>query len=354
MTSVEPFVRTLGLAAVACTLLAAIARGEPASSTTADMSTPVESKRPPKAIQAARSSIEAAESPADLPQELYFAIIREYEVRLAAHRRELLAREAELDATKHALTELRQKTAARIEPMPSAADRERWTDLQRSERDARAEASGLRVKVAALEKELRVLTTTSAEKAASPSPADRDKALIASLERELDVERANRATLETEIQRLVSESRSGDRMAALTQSLDSARAEILLLNQRLATEQRARESLEVSIERVRRAAALDPGEDWMDRFETNIKERRDQAERLQEELHRANEVIISLKGKLEAADGAKSPAPDVRGLESEVERLRDALHSAQQANADLRTQAELASRLAEILYGEAR
>jgi len=240
---------------------------------------------------------------------------------------------------------------ARSDPSVAPAG-DRSKELERSERQARAEANRLREKVETLEKELQKVASAKEEPQPSPS-TEADKTLVASLQHELDVERANRATLESEIRRLVSESRSGEQMKALTQSLDAARAEILLLNQRLATEQRARESLEVAVERMRRAAQMDPGEDWMERFATNMKERREQAERLQEELHRANEIIVGLKGKLEAVDDRK-PHPGDPGLEGEVNRLREALHSAQQANADLRTQAELASRLAEMLYGNSR
>jgi chromosome segregation ATPase len=113
--------------------------------------------------------------------------------------------------------------------------------------------------------------------------------------------------------------------------------------------------LEVTVARVRRIAEIGAGDDWVDRFEATMNERREQAERLQEELHNANESIVSLKSKLETAAGAApAPAADVRGLEDDVKKLRDALQTAQQANADLRAQAELAARLAELLYAQSR
>jgi chromosome segregation ATPase len=177
--------------------------------------------------------------------------------------------------------------------------------------------------------------------------------LVTSLRQELDVERENRTTLEEEIQRLISESRSPGQVDTMARSLEGARAVILVLNQRLADEQKARETLEVAIERVRRSAGLAPGQDWIDRFESTMKERREQADRLQKEIRDANEAIVALRGKLEAArpDAAIDPAA-LAELETENSHLRQALDGAQQANSDLRAQAELASRLAELLYGE--
>ncbi|MET0153061.1 MAG: hypothetical protein ABW298_10700 [Candidatus Binatia bacterium] len=88
-----------------------------------------------------------------------------------------------------------------------------------------------------------------------------------------------------------------------------------------------------------------------------MRERRAHAERLQEELHNANESIVQLKSKLEAQGERPpeaGPVPDTRGLEDEVVKLREALRNAQQANADLRTQSELAGRLADMLYSQSR
>jgi hypothetical protein len=345
------FARTLRWAAILCAVVPSSGTSEDEAPVTA--APRVAAKRPAEPIKTRRRPI-AQTTWSLLPAgaEAEPEVIREYEIRLEAHRRELLDREAELEATKRALAELQRKSAVRVERPTAPVEDVRWHELERSEHAARAEASELRVKTETLESQLRTLHAATAS-AVPPPPADDEKALVATLQRELDVERANRATLEAEIHRLVSQSRSADQFAALNQSLDGARAEILTLNQRLAAEQRARESLEVSIERVRRAAGIDASGDWMERFETTVKERREQAERLQEELHRANEMIIVLKSKLEAADDATHTA-DVQGLEGQIKQLRDALQSAQQANADLRTQAELASRLAELLYGQSR
>ena len=348
------FARTLRWVAIVCTVVPLTATAEEGPVVPATTPPRVEAKRPPETIKTRHRPIApTAWSLVPPGADANGELIREYEIRLEAHRRELLAREAELEAVKRTLGELQRKSAVRTERAPVAVDDGRWKELERSERAARLEASNLRAKTETLENELRTLHSVSATPASPPPPTDGEKALVATLEHELDVERTNRATLEVEIRRLVSESHSADQFAALTQSLDGARAEILLLNQRLAAEQRARESMEVAIERVRRAAGIDASADWIERFETAVKERREQAERLQEDLHRANEIIIRLKGKLEAKDDAAHTG-DVRGLEGEIKQLRDALQSAQQANADLRTQAELASRLAELLYGQSR
>ena len=263
------------------------------------------------------------------PQEGTERILQEYEIRLSAHRRELLERESELEAANRRIEELRRSSQpGRASTAESRADRQEYQP--------------------------------DASPSASPTPAPvsgGDDTLVSSLQRELDVERENRATLEQEIQRLVSASSSQEELHVLAQTLDGARAQILLLNQRLAEEQRARESLEVSMERVRDAAGVAPGPDWMERFDATMRERRAHAERLQEELHNANESIVQLKSKLEAQGERPpeaGPVPDTRGLEDEVVKLREALRKAQQANADLRTQSELAGRLADMLYSQSR
>jgi hypothetical protein len=345
-----------------------------------------------------------AEPSAGLTPEQMEQLLSEYEVRLRAHRRELLDREAALEKAKRTITKLgktrfdrpqptsepqaaaptkereesRRESRAEIERLQATIaalndqlrksasvvaqpspprDEARIQELERSEREAHAEIVRLQAKNTALEAELAAvmaLANRSSNEAEHPN-AERDAALVISLRHELDVERENRATLEREIERLVSAARFPEPSPALSRSLDDARAEILLLNERLAHEHRAREALEITVARVRRIAEIGAGDDWVDRFETTMNERREQAERLQEELHNANESIVSLKSKLETAAGsAPPPAEDVRGLEDDVKKLRDALQTAQQANADLRAQAELAARLAELLYAQSR
>ncbi len=324
----------------------------PAAAATSPSPTPtlVPSVRRPKPASAATGRVVASpQEPLEPTPSTTEALVREYEIRLNAHRRELLEREAELEAARRQISELQQR--------PSSPDTGRdpyVRELERSQNDAREEIARLREKTRELEAQVQSATATAPTPSSDPG-ARGDKELIASLQRELDVERENRATLEKEMQRLASESRSPDQLPAVSQSLDSARAEILVLNHRLAEEQRDREALEVTIERVRQVAGVAPGKDWLERFQAAMNERQERAERLQEELHEANEAIVALRAKLESAGPAGSGAgADAASFESEIKKLKDALQTAQQANADLRAQAELAARLAELLYGQSR
>jgi hypothetical protein len=313
--------------------------------------TPLFNVRRPKERFAAtrRRAVPSPQAPApELTPSTPEALVREYEIRLNAHRRALLEREAELEAARREISELRQQRS----PPDTHRDAD-VRELERSESDAREKIAHLQEKTRELEAQVQSATATPPTPSSDPTQGG-DKELIASLQRELDLERENRATLEKEMQRLASESRSPEQLEAVSLSLDGARAEILVLNHRLAEEERAREALEVTIERVRQAAGVAPGSDWLERFQSTMKERQEQAERLREELHKANEAIVALKANLESARPAGSGAGDATSFESEVKRLKDALQTAQQANADLRAQAELAARLAELLYGQSR
>ncbi len=290
--------------------------------------------------RSARRAVEPSPTPTPLPglDEGMEELLRKYEIQLAAHRRALLERESELEAAKKRITELGKPRPESSSWETTSRDEERTTT-----RPALPSPSPL--------------STTSPSPSPSPVAArDPDETLVSALQHELDVERENRATLEQEIQRLLSESRPPDQLQTVTQSLDGARAQLLLLNQRLAEEQRARESLEVTLERVREAAGIAPGGDWLERFDATMRERRAKAERLQEELRNANEAIVQLKANLEAQERRSETAssPTTQNLEAEVTKLREALRNAEQANADLRTQAELAGRLADMLYGQSQ
>src|SRR2546430_7358355 len=194
-----------------------------------------------------------AESSAGLTTEQMEQLLSEYEVRLRAHRRELLDREAALEKARRTITKLRKTRLDRPQPtsQPQAAaptkeldesgresraeierlqatiaalndqlrksasvvaqssparDEARIQELERSEREARAEIVRLQAKNQALEAELAVvmaLANRSSNEAEHPR-VERDAALVISLRHELDVERENRATLEREIERLVS------------------------------------------------------------------------------------------------------------------------------------------------------
>jgi hypothetical protein len=248
---------------------------------------------------------------------------KEYEIRLAAHRRELLQRESDLDAARVEIralkkrVDVRVKPAAVLEPPPPVA--------------------------------APVLPAVE-----PPSPDRVDEAaqtIIASLQRDLDVERDNRSTLEQELGRLSVEPRPLESIEPLRRSLESADAQILVLRQQALAEQRARESLEVDLERARQIAGIEPSAEWVDRFATTMKERREQAMRLEQRLGEAHETIVALKGRLEATPAGSDPKL-ISGLEDENSKLRSALAATEQANADLQTQAELAAHLAEMLYGQ--
>lgn len=263
------------------------------------------------------------------------ATLREYRIRLAAHRRELLEREAALEAAQRRIEEL-TKARADEEAEPPRAE-------PTAPRDHAA------TKPAAAPS-----PPTPSQSAPEDERAEtQDPDVVASLRQELDTERENRATLEKELERVLSDSRSPRQMDRLAHSLEGARAEILVLTHRLEDERRMREALEVTIERARRSAGVAPGPDWVDRFEDAMTKRREEAERLQRELADANEAIVALRGKLEAAGPATAnDAGALQELAAENERLHRSLEGAERANSALRTKAELASRLAELLYAQ--
>lgn len=261
--------------------------------------------------------------------------LREYQIRLNAHRRELLAREQELQRAEDRIVELNHRLERRA-PASGAARPPKGLERVSREPDEAQAAVPERRDDPAL--------------AADAPPAD--EALIASLRQDLDVERESRKTLEEELQRVLSQRRSEEQDQQTLRSLESAKAEILLLHHRLEDEERAREALEVLLARARSAAAVGSGTDWIDRFEATMQERRQQADRLRGELHIANETIVSLKARIEADPQGALAAPALDALKADNDTLRGSLHAAEQANSDLRAQAELAARLADMLYGQ--
>lgn len=283
--------------------------------------------------------------------------LREYEIRLHAHRRELMQREQALRIAEGRIVELTREIQSR--PPVQAVDRSVLTlDRVSRERDeALAESRRHSKRAEELESRLRAATLpppASAASAPSPTPSAlsaEDADLVASLRHDLDVERDNRKTLEEELQRLVATSRP-DEQRQLSRSLQSAKAEILLLRDRLEQEEHAREALEVVFARVRTSAAIGAEPDWIARFETTLRERQQQADRLRGELRVANETIVSLRQKLEMSPPPGPASPAFDELRAENDSLRLSLRTAEQANADLRTQAELAARLADMLYGD--
>ncbi len=196
--------------------------------------------------------------------------------------------------------------------------------------------------------------TTESGAAPSARATKRSEATrVADLERELDIEREQRATLEQEVQRLAAESNAQQQLEELNRSLQGARAQVLVLSNHLADERRERESLEVALVQIRKAAGVqgnsnDPAS-WKRLVEV-MESRRAEADRLAAELRAANEAIVRLKGEIEAHGSSEEAGRMLAALEAENQKLRAAVSAAEEANRSLRGKADLAERLAEMLY----
>lgn len=310
------------------------------------------------AIFALAAAVSAADPPLD-PRRAS-SELRESRVRLDAHRRELARRDRALRAAERRIADLvRKLRRERAVAKRSARDAAQLAAAEKQRDLAKAEAERYGKRAAELEAELRAREAAPPPPPYAPPPAlepasPEESELVASLRHDLDLERENRKTLEAEIQRLLAERGGADVREPLTRSLAAANAEILLLRDRLQREERDREALEVLVARARSAANVEAGADWIDRFETTMRERQQQAQRLRAELSLANESIVALKAKIESAPPPAAPVGEAATAElrSENDALRLSLRAAEQANADLRTQAELAARLADMLYGE--
>lgn len=215
----------------------------------------------------------------------------------------------------------------------------------KSERVARAES-------------LTRLTAASADAPVGPAPTgtpdpDPDDA---ELREQLSLERERRETLEREIQRLTTSGGAEEKFDEVWKALQSARSEILLLGNQLAEERRSRESLEVALGRVRQESGGESPttNDFAERLARTLSERRAEADRLAKELQNANEVIVRLKGRLEASESPANEGKVLAELDQENQRLRAALQAAAEANRMLKDKAELAQRLAEMVYGKMR
>jgi chromosome segregation ATPase len=175
------------------------------------------------------------------------------------------------------------------------------------------------------------------------------------LREQLSLERERRETLENEVKRLTATGDSEERFLEVLNALQSARSQILVLTNQLAEERHDRENLEVALARMKEASGLQ-GEsttEFATRLGEILQERRDEADRLAEQLKSANEVIVSLKGRLEAAGSQTTEGNALVDVDQENQKLREALRTAEEANRKLREKADLATRLAEIVYGKA-
>ena len=139
-------------------------------------------------------------------------------------------------------------------------------------------------------------------------------------------------------------------------ALQSARSEILVLGNQLADERKSRESFEIALAKLQRESGGE-GEgtgDFAQRLTQTLKERRSEADRLGDQLKNANEIIVRLKGRLEASGSPLAENRVLADLDKENASLRDALKTAHDANVNLRAKAEMAERLAEMVYGKQR
>jgi chromosome segregation ATPase len=201
--------------------------------------------------------------------------------------------------------------------------------------------------------------TTSATAAAEPAVA---KTLLvgepdpaaADLREQLSVERERRETLEQEIQRLTASGNTEEKFVEVWKALQSARSEILVLSNQLTDERKNRENLEVTLERIQRESGGEArgNSDVAQRLAETLNQRRAEADRLSEQLRNANEIIVRLKGRLEVTESSAGENKVLGDLDKENKDLRDALKAAQEANTTLRAKAEMAERLAEMVYGK--
>ncbi|MGH7897923.1 MAG: hypothetical protein ACREQQ_08215, partial [Candidatus Binatia bacterium] len=177
----------------------------------------------------------------------------------------------------------------------------------------------------------------------------------ADVREQLSIERERRETLEGEVRRLTSATDPEERSLEVWKALQSARAEILVLSNQLAEERRSREDLEIALTRMTHASGVKgaSGGDAGEKLAAVLRERRAEADRLAAELKNANEVITRLKGRLEAKASSGGEASVAAELEQENFSLRAALGAAEEASRSIRAKAELAERLAEMVYGKA-
>jgi chromosome segregation ATPase len=177
----------------------------------------------------------------------------------------------------------------------------------------------------------------------------------AGLRRELDVERQRRETLEKEVARLSTNAHSESLYRETWKALQAARAEVLVLQNRLAEEQQRREAVEAAVERGRELAAKAEGDgesdDRLRRLIESSAAQRAESDHLQKDLADANEAIVRLKGRLEGIHTPEGSAEAAEQLVDENAKLRAALTKAEGTVATLQQKAELAERLAEIVYG---
>lgn len=267
----------------------------------------------------------------------------------------IAARERKLDRKKTSTEAELKNSRARIEELQDQLlqEHQRVAEAVSKSREVPGTATNLKTTIPLSRSARAVETSSSHGYETTGAEESHDSVRFAELQRELDQERDRRATLEREVERLTAESGEQDQLHALNRSLQEARAQLLVLGHQLADEQKRRESLEVFLLDIRKAAGLelnpsDPSS-WKELAEI-IEERRAEAERLAAELRKVEETIVRLKGEIEAQGPGEDAKRLLVTLEAENQKLRTALSSAEETNRKLRGKADLAERLAEMLY----
>src|SRR5256885_5902918 len=97
-------------------------------------------------------------------------LLSEYEVRLRAHRRELLDREAALEKARRTITKLRKTRFDRPQPTSQPQAAAPTTELEESRRGSRDEIQRLQAPIAALNDQLRRAASVGAQY--SPAPVE--------------------------------------------------------------------------------------------------------------------------------------------------------------------------------------
>src|SRR5712692_2471296 len=141
-----------------------------------------------------------AEPSAGVTTEQMEQLLSEYEVRLRAHRRELLDREAALEKARRIITKLRKTRFDRPQPPSEPQAAAPTKELEESRRESRAEIERLQATIAALNDQLRRSASVVAR-----SSAPRDEARIQELERSEREARAEIVRLQAKNQALEAE-----------------------------------------------------------------------------------------------------------------------------------------------------
>jgi hypothetical protein len=195
-------------------------------------------------------------------------------------------------------------------------------------------------------------TTSEPVGAVASAKIVEDPAVAMDLREQLSVERERRETLEEEVKRLTATGSSDEKFTEVWNALQSARSEILVLSNQLAEERRSREDLEVTLARTQLEPGGQSNTNLAKRLAQTLNDRRAEADRLAAQLKEANEMIVRLKGRLEASGSPEAESKVLTELQKDNETLRAALKAAEEANDALREKAEMAQHLAEMVYGK--